>query len=1292
MSTQQNSQNQASRQARNGLLREAIRYARKGVPVFPLQPKTSTPIYPDIKGTCDEICIRGWWTEHPRANVGARTGPESGIWALEVTDDVGAHTLTAREEVYGPLPISWKYEASGPVCVFKSSNGDKIPSTVDEYAPGITTHGAGDFVVLPPSILSNGKALSWTHGPEDCKLARCEAPDIVTWIRERGGRMKTEDSATDEGPKEEVKVDTPSAKKAKKDLGDFICSYVYHDESGEPLHRTTRYHRKELDKDTGQEKIVKTFRQGVYEGNGTWSPGLGKCRLVLYRLPSVLKSDVVWLVEGEKDVENLEKLGLTATTTPMGAQKWPALVKKHRIHEPLRGKNVYVMHDADQPGLEHGHQICSGLTGHANAVKLITLPLADAKSDVSDLISRCGADEAKRILSRLVELTPDYVPTEDHRETKASDGDASGYQGNGDIKEKVKGATDLVALIRETVELKSDGPEFAGLCPLHGDTEPSLRVNLSKQSWYCHGCKKGGDCFTWVMERDKVGFREALTKLAARAGIEIDGRKKSSTGGSKATGTEGQGTTSTGASTDLDPERAKVKAAIESRLERLEQGDKALLDDPLFIAAVNWASQHWPLMYQTTLDSGRVSRMTNAIKQACRIYRAEMAARRKAKNEKETLPTIGSLLESAKLKPPSDEAGLLLMPRDYKISDKGEITRLVWKDAEPVETPICAFPVIPTKCFQTISTCEMFIELAWYTRKQWHHVVAPMSQALNVRGLVDLSGRGFPVGSDTVKEIQTYIRAVVQTPENAEKLKPEALSDHSGWIRTTPPIFLYGRTPIAATEASKVKLQVQSGGEEDILDAFENPQGDLESWLSMIGEIRDFPVAKIDLYAGFASVLLEPLGLSPFTLDISGTSTKGKTTATALSASAWGNPRLGAGLFDGWDSTKVNLERTLSLLNGLPVYKDDSSNANPRDIQGHLYGIAAGSGRGRGNKAGLARRTKYRGLVITNGEAPLTDSAAKEGAAVRVLSIRDAPFGSDKAKSLRAVQAVERSVHQNYGHAGPAFVKWLVDHWAPEDWRRRFDEIRAQYKGESEFAVRLSGYAAVISLASELLHKAVDMPWKYEDPWLASGLWEQVDFQLKDVPMGFRCLQKIVYFNGSNPHAFFDPDSLEDQRPPFGGWAGRASSLENWLYLDILPSWLEDFCKKHEFNQRAVTGYWKQRGWIATTETTINAKLGGKKTSRVYRLTRAACDEVLGVKPKAENRDKRPEGPAMGLIPNPSSCSIHVPRLGFDIPVPGWDGETSSLPDALDSLMTLLSQSVFDLESYIEKAKKDDIQ
>ena len=45
-------------------------------------------------------------------------------------------------------------------------------------------------------------------------------------------------------------------------------------------------------------------------------------RPVLYSLPELLKTDVVYIVEGEKDVNNLRRTGLTATCNPGGAGKW----------------------------------------------------------------------------------------------------------------------------------------------------------------------------------------------------------------------------------------------------------------------------------------------------------------------------------------------------------------------------------------------------------------------------------------------------------------------------------------------------------------------------------------------------------------------------------------------------------------------------------------------------------------------------------------------------------------------------------------------------------------------------------------------------------------------------------------------------------------------------------------------------------------------------------------------------------------------------------------------------------
>lgn len=98
-----------------------------------------------------------------------------------------------------------------------------------------------------------------------------------------------------------------------------------------------------------------------------------------------------------------------------------------------------------------------------------------------------------------------------------------------DFREQVRSRTDLVALIGESVTLKSvgGGREFVGLCPFHDDHNPSLHVYPDRQTFRCWVCNTGGDCFTFVMEEAKVGFREALEMLARRAGLTVPRRSSS---------------------------------------------------------------------------------------------------------------------------------------------------------------------------------------------------------------------------------------------------------------------------------------------------------------------------------------------------------------------------------------------------------------------------------------------------------------------------------------------------------------------------------------------------------------------------------------------------------------------------------------------------------------------------------------------------------------------------------------------------------------------------------------------
>lgn len=92
-----------------------------------------------------------------------------------------------------------------------------------------------------------------------------------------------------------------------------------------------------------------------------------------------------------------------------------------------------------------------------------------------------------------------------------------------DIREQVRSQTDIVALIGEAVALtpQRGGREHVGLCCFHDDHNPSMRVYADRQSYRCWVCNAGGDCFSFVMEREKIGFREALELLAKRAHIKL---------------------------------------------------------------------------------------------------------------------------------------------------------------------------------------------------------------------------------------------------------------------------------------------------------------------------------------------------------------------------------------------------------------------------------------------------------------------------------------------------------------------------------------------------------------------------------------------------------------------------------------------------------------------------------------------------------------------------------------------------------------------------------------------------
>lgn len=90
--------------------------------------------------------------------------------------------------------------------------------------------------------------------------------------------------------------------------------------------------------------------------------------------------------------------------------------------------------------------------------------------------------------------------------------------------EKVKTQFDLLEVAGRYTHLKKSGKQFMGLCPLHSETTPSFSINKSKQQFYCHGCKAGGDVFDLIGQINNVDPFTSLEMLADEKGINLDSK------------------------------------------------------------------------------------------------------------------------------------------------------------------------------------------------------------------------------------------------------------------------------------------------------------------------------------------------------------------------------------------------------------------------------------------------------------------------------------------------------------------------------------------------------------------------------------------------------------------------------------------------------------------------------------------------------------------------------------------------------------------------------------------------
>lgn len=212
----------------------------------------------------------------------------------------------------------------------------------------------------------------------------------------------------------------------------IIKTYDYHDATGILIFQVVRFEPKGFAqrrpfqngfawglgdgwyKQTGQQDYC---RLDTPELKNAVPPQLGAVWIdaaepILYRLYDVIQGiqngETLYIVEGEKDADNLAALGFVATTCPMGAGKW-----RDSYTETLnRCREAVILPDKDEPGRKHAESVAKALCTAGIAVKIVELPdiAGAAVKDVSDWLSSGGTREE---LLRLEEKCAFWIPAQE---------------------------------------------------------------------------------------------------------------------------------------------------------------------------------------------------------------------------------------------------------------------------------------------------------------------------------------------------------------------------------------------------------------------------------------------------------------------------------------------------------------------------------------------------------------------------------------------------------------------------------------------------------------------------------------------------------------------------------------------------------------------------------------------------------------------------------------------------------------------------------------------------------------
>jgi hypothetical protein len=304
-----------------------------------------------------------------------------------------------------------------------------------------------------------------------------------------------------------------------------------------------------------------------------------------------------------------------------------------------------------------------------------------------------------------------------------------------------------------------------------------------------------------------------------------------------------------------------------------------------------------------------------------------------------------------------------------------------------------------------------------------------------------LPSKGMVLLPDQAKAIQSYMSAYLQ--KLSAEADREKLYEHMGWNDSRTAFAL--ADTVLHRDGTSTKTQPCKAVRTVTREGMK-AMGTLDGWRSAMHFYRGagYEGHRMFLYAAFGSPLfhMNDTGNKGVIMSASGASGRGKTTCLLACASVWGEPHslvLNANK-DG--STMNAMYEALGAYHNLPFLWDDATERESDDMKRLLLNVSQGEGKIRMKDGqGLSeRRLSWELMMLMTSnidERARTMASGKEvdPHLMRLVGVEFSLVATDH-EAKRVADDFTRAIKQNYGHAGPLFMKAVV---------ANYDAVRTRY-------------------------------------------------------------------------------------------------------------------------------------------------------------------------------------------------------------------------------------------------------